>query len=45
MDAMRERDADKVERLVHQHNQNALASYLAYLREVGQITETVAGRE
>jgi DNA-binding GntR family transcriptional regulator len=42
IEAMRERNKDKVEVLVHQHNQNALASYLAYLRSTGQIVETPA---
>lgn len=39
LEAFRSRDADAVERIVRQHNQNALARYLAHLQAAGYIQE------
>ena len=39
VDALRLRDANRVEAIVRKHNQNALASYIHYLRGVGELSE------
>ena len=38
LEAFRRRDPDEVERIVHEHNQNALAGYISHLQSVGYIT-------
>jgi DNA-binding GntR family transcriptional regulator len=38
VEALRTRDADKAEALARQHNQNALASYIDYLRAIGELS-------
>jgi DNA-binding GntR family transcriptional regulator len=37
LQAMRQRDPDKVEMFIRQHNQRAFASYSAYLRSIGEL--------
>lgn len=41
LDAFRKRNPDEVERVVRQHNQNALTSYLSHLRSAGYINVTL----
>lgn len=38
LDAMIKRDPDEVERIIREHNQNALASYIYYLQSAGHLT-------
>ncbi len=40
--ALRSRDPEQVEVIARQHNRNALASYLAYLRAAGELVDTHA---